>query len=125
MPVNPNTYAFRERVPDSGGLILEGTFTVFGREVEVEAGWAKCVEDFDVPNQVIRYECGPVELTFSRSDPVREAYYTMMVTVRSRETKCTEYAAGPDNKGRCLKATTDVVEKDVRRSGKLNGKRTS
>ena len=123
VPDEPATYFFREQVPDGGGLIVEGTFTVLGGTVSVQAAWARCVEDPDPRGMVIRYECGAVRLSFNRNDPVREAWYAATVTLRSRETRCTQW--GGPNQQQCLRSTTDVVERDVVRSGRLNAKRTT
>jgi hypothetical protein len=72
---------------------------------------------------VLRYECGRVVLSFDRVDPIRRANYTAPVTVIERVQICEQYAGGPNGRGVCVQARSEVVEREVTRQGRINPKR--
>jgi hypothetical protein len=119
----PVTYRFVERLGGTPPVILEGTFTIAGDTVWVEANWGECLWSQSSSKTRLAYECGRVLITFDRIDPLNRADYQAPVTVNERVEVCEEYTVNASGQRVCTSMKRDLVEKEVTRSGRFRPRR--
>jgi hypothetical protein len=118
-------FRFLERVPDtSPGVTLEGGITVETDTILVEAAPGPChYDNLRSRGTTVVYRCAEVFLYFDRSNPIDRARYSLVATVNVPVTTCARYTTTTDGRRVCAQVRTEMVTREVRRSGRLRPQR--
>lgn len=118
-------FRFLERVPDtSPGITLDGEITVERDTILVEATPGPC--QYDVLRSrgtTVVYRCADVFLSFDRNNPIDRARYALVATVYVPVRTCARYTVTTDGRRACAQLRTEMVPREVRRSGRLRPQR--
>ena len=118
-------FRFLERVPDtSPGITLDGEITVERDTILVEATPGPC--HYDVLRSrgtTVIYRCADVFLSFDRHNPIDRARYALVATVYVPVRTCARYTVTTDGRRVCAQLRTEMVPREVRRSGRLRPQR--
>lgn len=122
-PPVTGTWRILERLGGTPPVTLEGTFTIDPDTIWVDANWATCLRSTETTRAKLVYECARVVISFDRFDPLRRASYDAPVTVLERVETCEEYQVTSGGQRVCVRWRRDVVEREVRKTGRINPKR--
>lgn len=117
------TWRFMERLGGTPSVILEGAFTIEPDTIWVEADWGECLRSTETTRTRLVYECARVVIAFDRLDPLRRASYDAPVTVMERVETCEQYQATATGGQVCVRWRRDVVQREVRKTGRLKPQR--
>jgi hypothetical protein len=114
-------FRFLEHIPGtSPGVTLEGDVTVERDTILVEATFGLCRHDeLRSRATTVVYNCADVFLAFDRDNPVDRATYSLVATVNVPVRTCARYTTTTDGRRVCAQMGTEMVPRDVRRSGRL------
>jgi hypothetical protein len=119
-------FRFLERVPDtSPGMTLDGEITVERDTILVEATPGPChYDELRSRGTTVVYRCATdIFLYFDRDNPIDRAQYTLVATVNVPVRTCARYTVTTDGRRVCAQVRTEMVPREVRRSGRLRPQR--
>ena len=122
-PNRDGRYAFDERPPGTPRT-LEGTFTVMGDTVLIDATPGPCrYYAFTTSGGPITYQCADVRYSFDRRDPAMKATYSYTTTEPKSKVVCVRYTIGPNGEQQCAESRTELEDHSVTHSGTLRAHR--
>lgn len=122
-------YHFAEHVVPTGAsesMDIEGNFVVFGDTVTVDARPGPCRLDTRFSNpSPFTYDCGGVQISFDRRDPIGRAMYSVVMTVTGTRLVCVRYATDASGRRYCAEQRTEATQRQVTQTGRLRAIRPS
>jgi hypothetical protein len=118
-------FRFLEYVPGtSPGVTLEGEISVDRDTILVEDTVRPCrYDELRSRRTTVVYNCADVFLAFDRYNPIDRATYSLVTTVNVPVRTCARYTTTTDGRRVCAQMRTEMVPRDVRRSGRLRPQR--
>lgn len=111
------TLRFHELVPDTRGVVFEGTVTL-GDTIRVTTASGPCVAEVPgrrtLRSEVIAFECPDARVYLNRLNLEQRSSYQVRTMVRTARRVCDEY--GPRG---CVRYSTDYTEELAWRGGQL------
>ena len=111
-------YGFNEHPTGMRGS-LEGTFTIIGDTVVVDATPGPCHPATNGGPLAFVYTCSDIVLYLDKQDPVRRSSYRYTAYTQERKTVCAQYETTPQGQQRCVRTTVEMNEKPVLRNAIL------
>lgn len=111
-------YGFNEHPTGMRGS-LEGTFTIVGDTIVVDATPGPCHPAMNPGPLAFVYACSDVVLYLDKQDPIRRSSYRYTAYTQERKTVCMEYQTTPQGQQKCVRTTVEVNEKPVLRNAIL------
>jgi hypothetical protein len=119
-------FRFLERVPDaSPPVTLEGEITVEPDTILLDAAPGPChYDEVRSRSTTVVYRCGvDILLYFDRDNPIDRARYSLVTTVQVAVRTCARYTMTTDGRRICAQTRTEMVPRQVQRSGRLRPQR--
>ncbi len=113
-------YHFTEH-PLQSNQSFEGRVGVTKDTIVIESDLAPCIYDSrSAAGSAVIYQCGPVTVSFRRSDPVATARYTVTTTVVDQQMTCVRYTTDASGHQTCAQQRSEAIERQVPVSGTLH-----
>jgi uncharacterized protein Veg len=111
-------YGFNEHPSGMRGS-LEGTFTIIGDTIVVDATPGPCRPATNSGPLVLVYNCSDVVISFDKQDPIKRSSYRYTAIVQEKKTVCVQYETTAIGLQRCVRTTVEVNDKPVLRNAIL------
>jgi uncharacterized protein Veg len=98
---------------------LEGTFTIIGDTITVDATPGPCRPAQNPGPLQFVYSCSDVVLYFDKQDPIRRSSYRYTAIVQEKKTVCVQTEITATGLQRCVRTSVEVNDKPVLRNAIL------